>query len=184
MFRIDWEPFNGMAHRPWLMFWGLILSVVLWTVMLLLCVFAGFDITSEEETTFVEAGFTAYTEEKSELHLCATNGKTYTILYYKYYDGIFDNPSYLCNGDSYTLWINDGGYIQAMNDASGQQMIDFESERQAYRSSQRIAVVLMAVFLLLTTAFFALVWVVSKNPEWYPAWLVKLLFANASEFGA
>ena len=30
MFNIDWEPFNGMAHRPWLMFLGLIFCIIAW----------------------------------------------------------------------------------------------------------------------------------------------------------
>ena len=47
MFNIDWEPFNGMAHRPWLMFFGLILCIIAWVAVLFLCVFAGYNISSE-----------------------------------------------------------------------------------------------------------------------------------------
>ena len=44
MFNIDWEPFNGMAHRPWLMFFGLILCIIAWVAVLFLCVLAGYNI--------------------------------------------------------------------------------------------------------------------------------------------
>lgn len=69
-----------------------------------------------------------------------------------------------------------------MINSTGNHLITFESEREAYRNSQRVAVVLMAVMLLQTIAHFVLALVVSKNSEWYPTWLVKILFANASEF--
>ena len=182
MFNMDWEPFNGMAHRPWLMFWGLILCIIAWSAGIVLCIAAGYNITSEAETTLVETSFTTYTAEKSELHLSATDGKTYTIHYYKHYNGIFHDPSFLCNGDSYALQVSDGGHIKAMNNSEKQQIITFESEREAYRNSQKIAVVLMAIILFLTIAFFTLALVVSKNSERFPLWLVKLLFANAFDF--
>ena len=69
-----------------------------------------------------------------------------------------------------------------MTNSTGNYLITFESEREAYRNSQRVAVVLMAVMLLLTIAHFVLAFVVSKNSELYPTWLVKILFAKASEF--
>jgi len=182
MFNIDWEPFNGMAHRPWLMFFGLLLSIIAWTTMLFICIFVGYTITPENETTLVETSFTAYTANKNELHLSTTTGKTYTVYSYDYYDGYFDNPSLLCDGDTYTIWVTEMGHICAMNDSTGHHIITFESEREAYRDSQRIAVVLMGIILFLTTTFFVLALVVSKNSEWYPTWLVKLLFANVSDF--
>lgn len=182
MFKADWAPFNGMAHRPWLMFWGLILCIAAWAAGLGLCIAAGYNTASETEATLVETSFTTYTAAKGELHLSAADGKTYTISYYKHYNGIFHNPSFLCSGDSYTIWVSDGGYMKAMNDSAGQQIITFESEREAYRNSQKPAVVLMTIVLFLTIAFFVLALVVSKNPEWYPRWLVKFLFANASDF--
>ena len=182
MFNIDWEPFNGMAHRPWLMFFGLILCIIAWVAVLFLCVFAGYNISSENETTLVETSFIAYETSKNELHLSAPTGETYIINFYNYYNGYFDNPAFLCDGDTYTIWISNAGYIRSMTNSIGQHIITFESEREAYRNSQRIAVVLMAVILLLIITYFVLALVVSKNSEWYPAWLVKLLFAKASDF--
>lgn len=182
MFNIGWEPFNGMAHRPWLMFIGLILSIIAWAVMLGLCIISGYNITQENETMLVETSFTTYTAENRELHLSSTDGKRYIILCYKHYNGLFDNPSFLCNGDSYTVWVSNGGYICAMKDAKGQQLITFESEREAYRNSQKLGVVLMAAILFLTVTSFVLALVVSRNSEWYPRWLVHLLFAKASDF--
>lgn len=182
MFNIDWEPFNGMAHRPWLMFFGLILCIIAWVAGLFLCVFAGYNISSENETTLVETSFVAYEISKNELQLSAPTGETYIINFYNYYNGYFDNPAFLCDGDTYTIWISNAGYICSMTNSAGKHIITFESEREAYRNSQRIAVVLMAVILLLTITYFVLALVVSKNSERYPAWLVKLLFANASDF--
>ena len=69
-----------------------------------------------------------------------------------------------------------------MTNSSDNHIITFESEREAYRNSQRFALALMAVILLLTITYFVLALVVSKNAEWYPAWLVKLLFARVSDF--
>ncbi len=182
MFNIDWKPFNGMAHRPWLMFFGLILSIIAWATMLLLCIYVGYNITPENETTLVETSFIAYVTNKNELHLSANTGETYNIHSYNYYNGYFDNPASLCDGETYTIWVTEEGYIRAMNDSTGQHIITFESEREAYRNSQKIAVVLMAVILFLNITFFVLALVVSKNSEWYPVWLAKLLFANASDF--
>ena len=101
---------------------------------------------------------------------------------YTYYNGNFDNPTFLCNGETYCIRVSNAGYIYSMTNSTGNHLITFESEREAYRNSQRVAVVLMAVMLLLTIAHFVLALVVSKNSEWYPTWLVKILFANASEF--
>ena len=69
MFNIDWEPFNGMAHRPWLMFLGLIFCIIAWAAGLFLCIFSGYNVTSENETTLVETSFVAYETSKDELHL-------------------------------------------------------------------------------------------------------------------
>ncbi len=182
MFNMDWEPFNGMAHRPWLMFFGLIFSIIAWAAGLLLCIFAGHNITSENETTMVETSFAAYEISTNELHLSTPTGETYIVNSYNYYNGYFDNPASLCNADTYTIWVTEAGYICAMTNSTGNHIITFESEREAYRNSQKIAIVLMAIMLFLTVAFFVLALVVSKNSEWYPAWLVKLLFAEASDF--
>ena len=182
MFNIDWEPFNGIAHRPWLMFWGLIFSIIAWVAGLFLCIFAGYNITSENETTLVVTSFVTYETSKNKLHLSAPTGEAYIINSYNYYNGYFDNPAFLCDGETYTIWISNAGYIRSMTDSTGNHIITFESEREAYRNSQRIAVVLMTVILLMTITYFVLALVVSKNSEWYPAWLVKMLFANASNF--
>lgn len=182
MFNINWEPFNGMAHRPWLMFWGLIFCIIAWGAGLFLCIFAGYNSTSENETTLVETCFVACKTSKNELHLSAPTGETYIINSYNYYNGYFDNPAFLCDGETYTIWITNAGYIRSMTNSTGNHIITFESEREAYRNSQRVAVVLMAVILLLTIAYFVLALVVSKNSEWYPAWLAKMLFSNASDF--
>ncbi len=182
MFNIDWEPFNGMAHRPWLMFFGLIFCIIAWVAGLFLCIFAGYSVTSENETTLVETSFVAFETINNELHLSVPTGETYIINSYNYYDGHFDNPAFLCDGDSYIIWVTKGGFICAMTNSEGNHIITFESEREAYRNSQRVAVVLMAVILILTITYFVLALVVSKNSEWYPAWLVKILFANASDF--
>ena len=77
MFNIDWEPFNGMAHRPWLMFFGLIFCIITWAAGLFLCIFSGYNVTSENETTLVETSFVAYETSKDELHLSAPTGETY-----------------------------------------------------------------------------------------------------------
>ena len=182
MFNIDWKPFNGMAHRPWLMFFGLIFSMIAWAAGLLLCIFAGYDITSENETKLVETSFVAYETRKNELLLSAPTGETYIINSYNYYNGYFDNPAFLCDGETYTIWISNAGYICSMTNSTGNHIITFESEREAYRNSQRIAVVVLSVMLFLTVTFFVLALIVSKNSERYPSWLVKLLFANASDF--
>jgi uncharacterized membrane protein len=181
-FNIDWKPFNGMAHRPWLMFFGLIFCIIAWAAGLFLCIFAGYNVTSENETTLVKTSFVAYETSKDELRLSATTGETYIISSYNYYNGYFDNPTFLCNGETYCIRVTNAGYICSMINSKGNQIITFESEREAYRSSQRMAVVLMALILLLTIIYFVTALVVSKNSEWYPTWLVKLLFANASEF--
>ena len=182
MFNIDWEPFNGMAHRPWLMFFGLIFCIIAWAAGLFLCIFFGYNVTSENETTLVETSFVAYETSKDELHLYTPTGETYIINSNNYYNGCFDNPTFLCNGETYYIRVSNAGYIYSMTNSTGDHIITFESECEAYRNSQRIAVVLMAVILLLTITYFVLALVVSKNSEWYPIWLVKLLFANASEF--
>ena len=182
MFNIDWEPFNGMAHRPWLMFFGLIFCIIGWATLLFLCIFSGYNVPIENETTLVETSFIAYETSKDELHLSATTGETYIINFYNHYNGYFDNPAFLCNGETYCIQVTNAGYIRSMTNSTGNHIITFESEREAYRNSQRIAVVLMSVILLLTITHFVLALVVSKNSEWYPAWLVKLLFANVSEF--
>ena len=182
MFNIDWEPFNGIPHRPWLMFFGLIFSIIAWVAMLILCIFAGYNTTSENETTMIKTSFVAYETSRSELHLSTPTGKTYIVNSYNYYNGYFDNPVSFCDEETYTIWVTEAGYICAMTNSTGNHIITFESEREAYRNSQRVAIALMAVILLLTITYFVLALVVSKNSEWYPAWLVKLLFANASEF--
>lgn len=182
MLNIDWDPFNGMAHRPWLMFFGLIFSIIAWIAGLLLCIFAGCNICFENETTLVETSFVAYETTKNELYLSAPTGETYIINSYNHYNGYFDNPASLCEGNTYTIWVTGAGYICSMTDSAGNHIITFESEREGYRNSQRFAIVLMAVMLLLTITYFVLALVVSKNTEWYPAWLVKLLFANTSDF--
>ena len=182
MFNIDWEPFNGMAHRPWLMFFGLIFSIIAWVTGLLLCTFAGYNIISESETTMVETRFVTYKPSGNELHLSTPMGESFIINFYKYYNGRFDNPVSLCDGETYTIWVTKAGHICSMTNSSDNHIITFESEREAYRNSQRGAVVLMAVILFLTITYFVLALVVSKNAEWYPAWLVKLLFARVSDF--
>lgn len=182
MFNIDWEPFNGMAHRPWLMFIGLILTIIAWTAMLFMCIFSGNMITLESETTLIQTNFIAYSTSRNDLHLSSSTGKTYSIHSYAHYNGYFDDPSLLCDGEIYNIWVTKAGHICAMTNSSGEQLVSFEAEREAYRNSQRDAIVIMATMLILNIAYFSLALIVSKNPLRYPSWLVKLLFANASDF--
>jgi len=182
MFNIDWEPFNGMAHRPWLTFFGLIFCIIAWMAGLFICIFSGYHFSSENKTTRIETSFVAYETSENELRLSTPTGETYIIHSYNHYNGSFDNPALLCNGDTYTIQVTDAGRICSMINSSGNHIITFTSAREAYRDSQRVAIVLMAAILLLTIAYFVLALVVSKNSEWYPVWLVKLLFANASDF--
>ena len=84
MFNIDWEPFNGMAHRPWLMFFGLIFSIIAWVTGLLLCTFAGYNIISESETTMVETSFVTYKPSGNELHLSTNITMVALIIQYLY----------------------------------------------------------------------------------------------------
>ncbi len=185
MFNIEWEPFNGLTRRPWLMFFGLIFCIIVWAAALLLCIFSGYHITSENETTRVETSFAAYETNKNELQLSAPTGETYVIDFYNHYNGRFDDPAFLCDGDTYTVWITGAGNIRAMADSAGNHIITFESEREAYRNNQRIAVVLMAVILFLTVAYFVLALVVSESSAsvWCPEWLIKLLYKSWSDFG-
>lgn len=171
-----------MAKRPWLMFFGLIFSILVWLAGLILLGISGYTPSSEENTTLVETIFSSYTVDEMELHLHTPSNEIYKINFYQYHGGIFDAPSILCIGDPYKLQVNDGGTIKAMQDVDGEQLITFESEREAYRSSQRLAYLLLPIILILNIVFLILALVVSRNPEWYPAWLVKILFANASEF--
>ena len=147
-----------------------------------MCIFAGYKVTSEDETTIIETDFIGYTTSKNDLYLSTNAGETYTILFHNYYNGRFDNPASLCDGNSYTIWVTGRGIINAMSDSTGRQIITFESEREAYRNSQRMAVVSLSVALFLNISYFVLSLVVSKRSEWYPEWFVKLLFAHPSDF--
>ena len=182
VFNKDWEPFNGMAHRPWLMFFGQIICITIWLAGIILLCISSYTPSSEANTTLLETQFSSYSVNGQELHLHTPEVETYKINVYQFYDGLFGDPSFLCNGSTYRIWITNHGYIGAMENTDGQQYITFESEREAYRRSNMGAVVLLLIILLLNIAFFVLALVVSRNPEWYPAWLIKMLFANASEF--
>lgn len=182
IFNIDWEPFNGMAHRPWLMFFGHIICIFIWLAGLILLCISSYSPSPEANTTLLETQFSSCSVDGRELHLHTTDGETYKINVYQFYNGIFDDPAFLCNGDTYRIWITGHGYIDAMESTEGQPYITFESEREAYRRSNMGADVLLFIILLLNITFFVLALVVSRNPEWYPPWLVKILFANASEF--
>ena len=171
-----------MAHRPWLMFFGQIICIIIWLTGLILLCISSYTPSSEANTTLLEAQFASYTVDGRELHLHTPDGETYKINVYQFYDGLFNDPAFLCSGNTYRIWITDHGYIDAMENTEGQQLITFESEREAYRRSNMGADVLLFIILLLNIAFFVLALVVSRNPEWYPTWLVKILFANASEF--
>lgn len=153
-----------------------------WAAGLFLCIFSGCSIASEDETTLVETSFAAYETRNHELRLFTPAGETYIIEFYDDYNGCFDNPAFLCDGNPYTVRVTSAGYICSLTNPAGEHIITVESQHEAYRNSQRAAVVLLAAMLLLTAAFFALALVVSNNPERYPAWLVKLLFARASDF--
>lgn len=181
MFNIDWEPFNGMAPRPWLTFWGLILSIAAFATVFVLTIFAYCHTDSDVETKLVQTYFTACTEEKDELHLSAADGETYTIENYKYFGGRFDQPEFLCSGERYTIWADGSGNIRAMKDLEGQNLITAHTQQEAERKSQGQAVVLGGILLLLLTAYFVVALVVSKNSERYPTWLVKLLFGRLFE---
>lgn len=141
-----------MAHRPWLMFFGLIFCMTAWAAGLFLCIFSGCSIASEDETTLIETGFAAYETGNHELRLFTPAGETYIIDFYDDYNGCLDNPAFLCDGDPYTARVTGAGYIRSLTNPAGEYIITFESEREAYRHSQRAAVVLLAAMLLLTAA--------------------------------
>lgn len=182
VFNKDWEPFNGMAHRPWLMFFGQIICILIWLAGLILLGVSSYTPSSEANTILLETQFSSYSVDGRELHLHTSDGETYKINVYQFYEGLFDDPAFLCNGNTYQIWIADQGYIDVMESTEGHQYITFESEREAYRRSNKGTDVLLFVLLLLNILFFVLALVVSRNPEWYPNWLIKMLFANASEF--
>ena len=127
MFNIDWEPFNGIAHRPWLMFFGLIFCIIAWAAGLFLCIFSGYNVTSENETTLVETSFVAYETSKDELHLSTPTGETYIINSYTYYNGNFDNPMLIALGEetSITNILASGNYdkLQVL-DLTGRMLYD------------------------------------------------------------
>jgi len=181
VFNIDWEPFNGMARRPWLEFWGLILSIAAFATVFVLSIFAYCHTDSDVETRLVQTHFTACAEEKGGLHLSAADGKTYTIENHTYYNGRFDQPESLCSGERYTIWVDNDGNICAMKDPEDRNLITAHSYQEAKRNSQKQGIALGGILLLLTVAYFVLALVVSRNSEWYPAWLVKLLFARPFE---
>lgn len=154
-----------MAHRPWLTFFGQIICIMIWLAGLILLCISSYAPSSEVNTTLLETQFSSYTVDGRELLLHTPDGETYKINVYQFYDGHFDDPSFLCNGSTYRIWITYHGYIDAMENTDGQQYITFESEREAYRRSSMGAVVLLFIILLLNIAFFVLALVVSRNPE-------------------
>ena len=172
----QWDPFNGMFKRPWNTFFAYLLSIVIFAALLVLFLFAYFSPANGENTEKLDVVFTAFQVDDGELSFTTDTGAEYKVLYYKHYDNVFDNPTALCGTERFTIYADENGHIKFMEDSRGQQYITFETERAAYRSSQKWAEVGILCILLLTVGLFVLTLVVSKNPEWYPRWLVKVLF--------
>ena len=182
MHNIDWEPFNGMSTRPWGNFFAYIITILLATAIMIFFTISSYHVATEETTCLVETEFCTVTMERRELHLVTPTDDTYKINVYQYYDGLFDDLTFLCDGGTYRIWVDDHGYIMAMENAEGQSLITFESERESYRKSNHGADVMLFVFWLVIVMAFILSWIVSKNPERYPEWLIKILFYSGTEW--
>ena len=174
----DWEPFNGMAKQPWLMFWGLMFAILAWMAGCILLTISCFSYASVSNTQCIQTSFVDYSVDDDTLNLIGNDNEVYSVLYFQHYNGIFDNPKQLCNEELFTLYIDNRNDIKSLYDFSGIAYISFESEREAYRSSQIGAMILLPCILILTTGYFILAVCIGKNPEKYPNWLIKLVFAE------
>lgn len=172
----DWVPFNGMARRPWLEFWGLIFTFIVWIAGCILLTISCFTYSTADNTQYIQTDFADYSVDKDTLYLINDDQEVFSVPHYIHYDGIFEDPGRLCNGELFTLYVDSENNIKSMSNTAGYSFISFQSELEAYRRSQTGAIVLLPCLLLLTTGYFVLALFISKNPERFPNWVIRLVF--------
>lgn len=171
----DWEPFNGMAHRPWLLFWGLIFTITVWAVGCILLAISCFTYSTADDTQYIQTAFADYSIDKDTLYLINENREAFSVCYYIYYEGTFEDPGRLCNGELFTLCVDSENNIINMSDSAGHSYISPQLEREAYRRSQVGAIIGLPCALVFTTGYFILALCIGRNPEKYPDWLIRVV---------
>lgn len=171
-----WVPFNGMARRPWLEFWGLIFTIIVWITGCILLTISCFTYSTTDDTQYIQTAFADYSIDKDTLCLINENREVFFVYNYIHYEGTFEDPGRLCNGELFTLYVDSENNIINMSDSAGHLYVSPLLEREAYRRSQMVAIIALPSALLLTTGYLILLLCIGHNPEKYPNWLVRLVF--------
>ena len=179
-FRRKWDPMNGHLDYPWPYF-------ILWVTMGLFCaalpVFMFFVMTSETDPSDIvihDVQFCAYEIDDGSLMLYVEGEEQpYEIGYFQNYGEVLPAPEVLCSGEAYSVGVvGDRRYVKSLTGSDGTKYITLETERQAYRDSQRVAVWILCVVAPIGVYFCYLGIAVARNPERYSKKVRRLFYKD------
>ena len=88
-------------------------------------------------------------------------------------------PEALCSGEAYSIGVvGDHRYVKSLTGSDGTKYITLETERQAYRDSQRTAVWILCVVAPIGVYFCYLGIAVARNPERYSKKVRRLFYKD------
>ena len=103
----------------------------------------------------------------------------YEIGYFQNYGEVLPAPEALCSGEAYSVGVvGDRRYVKSLTGSDGTKYITFETERQAYRDSQRVAVWILCVVAPIGVYFCYLGIAVARNPERYSKKVRRLFYKD------
>lgn len=179
-FKRKWDPMNGHLDYPWVYF-------IVWGIMGLFCaalpVFMFFVMTSETDPSEIvihDVQFCAYEIDDESMMLYVEGEELpYEIGYFRNYGEILPVSEELCSGEVYSVGVvRDHRYVKSLTGSDGEKYITLETERQAYRDSQRIAAWILCVAALIGIYFCYLGIMVARNPERYSKKVRRLFYKD------
>lgn len=174
------DPMNGHLDHPWFYF-------TLWIIMGLFCVSLPVLVfvvmtskTDPAEINVRNIQFSSYEIDDDAL-LLYVEGKEepYRISYYKYHGEALPAPEMLCSGEVFAVGVEGNRYsVKSLTGADGTKYITLESERQAYRDSQKVACWILCLVSPIGIYFCYLGIAVARNPDRYSARVRSLFYKD------
>ncbi len=179
-YKRKWDPMNGHLEYPWAYF-------ILWVTMGLFCallpVFIIISMTSETDPSEIvihHVQFHSYKVDDGSLMLYVDGEEEpFEIGFYRYYGEELSAPEVLCDGGRYSVGVKgEGHYVKSLTGEDGSQYITLETERQAYRESQKVAVWILCIAapLGVVCCYFGIA--VARNPERYSDRVRRLFYKD------
>ena len=179
-YKRKWDPMNGHLEYPWMYF---ILFVVMGLISLSVPVMIFISMTGETDPSEIvvhKVQFQSYEANREDLMLYVDGQeKPFKMGFYQYYGEDLPKPEELCDGGWYFVGVEQNRYyVKQLTGEEGTQYITLESERRAYRESQRVVVWVLCIVAPLGAIFSYFGIAVARNPERYSDRVRRLFYKD------